>query len=375
MAQRALGMRARIAYLPGDGVGPEVGAEALRALDAIGRRFGHTFEADDALIGGAAIDAYGEPLPPATRAIAERADAVLLGAVGGPRWSSSAATLRPEQGLLELRRLLGTYANVRPLQLFDAGRKISPLRPERLDGVDFVVVRELTGGLYYGEKHRDRDPDGGETAWEVCRYSTAEVERVVRVAGQLARRRRRRLASVDKANVLETSRLWRDVTTRVMNEEFPDVTLEHVLVDACAMFLVREPARFDVIVTENLFGDILTDEASVIAGSIGLLPSASLGDVMPGATARRGLYEPIHGSAPDIAGQGRANPVGMILSAAMMLRDSFDLESEAQCIEGAVRSSLDAGFRTQDLTRPGETWCTTEDFGREVARRIAHTPG
>ena len=363
-------VKARIAYLPGDGVGPEVGAEALRALQAVGQHFGHTFDVEEASIGGAAIDAYGDPLPPATRAVAEHADAVLLGAVGGPRWSDPGAAVRPEQGLLELRRLLGTYANVRPLQLFDAGRAISPLRPERLVGVDFVVVRELTGGLYYGEKHRDRGSDGGETAWEVCTYTTAEIERVVRVAAQLARSRRQRLTSVDKANVLETSRLWREVTTRVVRDEFPDVVLDHVLVDACAMFLIREPARFDVIVTENLFGDILTDEASVIAGSIGLLPSASLGAERSGVARRAGLYEPIHGSAPDIAGQGRANPVGMILSVAMMLRASFELESEARSIEAAVRSTLGDGLCTPDVAATGEPACRTDEFGREVARRI-----
>jgi 3-isopropylmalate dehydrogenase len=367
-------VKARIAYLPGDGVGPEVGAQALRALAAVGQRFGHTFDVEEALIGGVAIDATGHPLPPATQAIAEHADAVLLAAVGGPRWSDPAAAVRPEQGLLQLRRLLGTYANIRPLQLFDAGRAISPLRPERLEGVDFIVVRELTGGLYYGEKHRDPTPDGGETAWEVCTYTTTEIERVVRVAAQLARTRRRRLTSVDKANVLETSRLWRDVTTRVMHDEFPDVMLDHVLVDACAMFLISTPARFDVIVTENLFGDILTDEASVIAGSIGLLPSASLGAERSGVSRRAGLYEPIHGSAPDIAGQGRANPVGMILSVAMMLRSSFELEAEARCVEAAVRSTLDDGFRTQDVAPPGQPACSTNAFGHEVALRIARLP-
>ena len=365
-------MKAHIGYLPGDGVGPEVGAEALRALQAVGQRFGHTFDVEEAIIGGAAIDAYGHPLPAATRAVAEHADAVLLGAVGGPRWSDPAAAVRPEEGLLELRRLLGTYANVRPLQLFDAGRAMSPLRLERLEGVDFVVVRELTGGLYYGEKHRERRPDGGETAWEVCTYTSAEIERVVRVAAQLARVRRQRLTSVDKANVLETSRLWREVTTRVVRDEFPDVLLDHVLVDACAMFLIREPARFDVIVTENLFGDILTDEASVIAGSIGLLPSASLGAERSGVARRAGLYEPIHGSAPDIAGQGRANPVGMILSVAMMLRASFGLELEARSIEAAVRSTLDDGFHTPDVAASGQVACRTDEFGREVARRILH---
>ncbi|MGQ0648742.1 MAG: 3-isopropylmalate dehydrogenase [Gemmatimonadaceae bacterium] len=369
-------MRAVIAYLPGDGVGPEVGAEAVRVLAAVGDRFRHQFEVREALIGGVAIDTFGDPLPRETRAVVEAADAVLLGAVGGPRWSDPASPVRPEQGLLALRRLLGTYANLRPVRIHAAGRDISPVRPERLDGVDLVVVRELTGGLYYGEKHRQPNANGGETAWETCTYSTAEVERVVRVAGQLARARRQRVASIDKANVLETSRLWREVTTRVMREEFPDVALEHMLVDACAMHLVREPARFDVIVTENLFGDILTDEASVLAGSIGLLPSASLGaDVRRGAARRAGLYEPIHGSAPDIAGQGCANPVGMILSVAMLLRWSFALEEEAACIERAVTQALDDGLRTADLVSNGMPACGTRDLGGAVASRVGVADG
>ena len=363
-------MRAVVAYLPGDGVGPEVGAESVRALQAVARRFGHQFDVREALIGGIAIDTHGAPLPSATLAVVEQADAVLLGAVGGPKWSDPTSAQRPEQGLLALRRVLETYANVRPVRLHAAGRAISPLRPERLDGVDLVIVRELTGGLYYGDKHRQPDGKGGEIAWETCTYSTTEIERVVRIAAELARGRRRHLTSVDKANVLETSRLWREVTTRVMLAEFPDITLEHAYVDAFAMHLVREPARFDVVVTENLFGDILTDESAVLAGSIGLLPSASLGSVAPGGARRSGLYEPIHGSAPDIAGQGRANPVGMILSAAMMLRYSFGLEREAACVEDAVTGTLDAGWLTPDLLPKGATARSTSEVGAEVARRI-----
>jgi 3-isopropylmalate dehydrogenase len=367
-------MKARIALLAGDGVGPEVMAQALRVLDAVSDSFGHTFTRETGLIGGCAIDETGTPLPPDTLELAAISDAVLLGAVGGPRWNVPGAPVRPEQGLLDLRRVMGVYANLRPVPMFPAGVRMSPLRPELLHHVDLLVVRELTGGLYYGEKHRARDGDG-EAAWETCRYTTAEVERVVRVAAGLARLRSRRLTSVDKANVLETSRLWREVTTRVVREEFPDIALEHVLVDACAMFLVREPARFDVLVTENMFGDILTDEASVLAGSIGLLPSASLGDAPPEGRSRTGLYEPIHGSAPDLAGRNRANPVGIILSTAMMLRHSFGLEPEARCIESAVALALDDGWLTEDLVPPGTTARSTSDVGQEIARRVSASTG
>jgi 3-isopropylmalate dehydrogenase len=323
--------------------------EALRVLEVISVRFSHAFDVDHALVGGAAIDACGDPLPNDTRELVSRADAVLLGAVGGPQWDDPSASVRPEQGLLALRKLLGTFANVRPVRLFDAARHASPLRPELLEGVNLVVVRELTGGLYFGEKSRTRREDGVEVASENCTYTSEEIERVVREAGHMARSRRGLVSSVDKANVMETSRLWRQVTTRVMREEFPDLRLEHVLVDACAMHLVRTPSRFDVIVTENLFGDILTDEASVLAGSIGLLPSASLGARSADGGPRRGLYEPIHGSAPDIAGQNKANPIGMILSVAMMLASSFGLASEARIIERAVNQALNSGAATPDL--------------------------
>jgi 3-isopropylmalate dehydrogenase len=269
---------------------------------------------------------------------------------------------------------MGTYANVRPVRLHAAGAAVSPLRAERLAGVDLVIVRELTGGLYYGDKHRERTNDGGEVAWETCRYTSHEVERVVRVAARCARTRRGRLTSVDKANVLETSRLWREVTTRVMRDEFPDVAVEHVYVDACAMFLVQQPARFDVLVTENLFGDILTDESAVLAGSIGLLPSASLGDAPAGRSHPVGLYEPIHGSAPDIAGQNRANPVGMILSAALMLSHSFGLHAEARAVEEAVGATLDAGWLTADVAPFGAGPCATREVGSEIARRVSESP-
>jgi 3-isopropylmalate dehydrogenase len=364
-------MRALIALLPGDGIGPEVATEGVRVLQAVADRFGHTFDVQPALFGGAAIDAVGDPFPTAARDLVHRADAVLLGAVGGPRWDNPRAAVRPEQGLLALRLLLGTFANVRPVRLCDAGRAMSPIRPERLKDVDLVVVRELTGGLYYGEKRRERRPDGTEVATETCTYTSEEVARVVRVAADLARTRRGRLTSVDKANVMETSRLWREVTTRVVHDEYPELALEHVLVDACAMHLVRQPSRFDVIVTENLFGDILTDEAAVLAGSIGLLPSASLGVPRPGGlAARSGLYEPIHGSAPDIAGRRVANPVGMILSVAMMLRASFALEGEGAAVERAVDSALDDGWLTADLSPDPGSARATDDVGREIARRV-----
>jgi len=361
-------MKALIGVLGGDGVGPEVVAEGVRVLRRVARRFGHAFEFRSGLIGGAAIDATGDPYPSETRALVASADAVLLGAVGGPRWSDPSATVRPEQGLLALRAAMQVFANLRPVRthasLFDA----APLRRELLVGVDVLFVRELTGGLYFGEKTLVQRA-GGETATDLCTYTTEEIERVTRVAGVLARTRRRHVTSVDKANVLETSRLWRRTVTRVMRDEFPDVAVEHALVDSFAMQLLRAPASFDVVVTENLFGDILTDEAAVLAGSIGLLPSASLG--LPRDTGRTpGLYEPIHGSAPDIVGTGKANPVGTILSAAMLLRHSLGLAEESDAIEAAVEAALREGWRTADLqggTRPS---VTTGEFGTEIERRL-----
>lgn len=350
-------MKAHIALLPGDGIGPEVCAEAARTLDAIAEGFGHRFELERGSIGGAAIDAHGDPLPPSTVALCERADAVLLGAVGGPKWSDPDAPVRPEQGLLKLRATLGVYANLRPVKPHPAGAKHSPLRPELLRGVDILFVRELTGGSYFGEKRREND-----WAFDGCRYSVAEIERATRRAGQLARARRGRLTHVDKANVLETSRLWRSTVTRVMREEFPEVAVEHVLVDAMSMHLLTRPAQYDVILTENLFGDILTDEASVLAGSMGLLPSASVGD------GQRGLYEPIHGSAPDIAGQGIANPYGILLSVALLLRHSLALEAEAETVERAVSGALEAGVLTPDLVASGAV--DTRTAGAWVAQRV-----
>ncbi len=330
-------MNYRIATLPGDGVGPEVTAAAIEVLHDIGRHFGHAFQIEEHLIGGAAIDATGQALPESSLQAARHADAVLLGAVGGPKWSDPQAPVRPEQGLLALRAALGVYANLRPLQVHPALADLSPLKNERLQGVDILFVRELTGGTYFGAKQR-----GADYATDECRYTETEIERVVRRAFELARGRRRHLTSVDKANVLETSRLWRSTVQRLASD-YPDVTVEHQLVDSMAMLLLAQPARYDVIVTENLFGDILTDEAAALAGSLGLLPSASLGD---GSNA---LYEPIHGSAPDIAGQGIANPVGTILSVALLLRHSLGLEQEAQAVEQAVNQVLAHGPHSRDI--------------------------
>ncbi len=353
-------MIARIAVLGGDGIGPEVVAEAVRVLEAAGRQEGLGFEFVPALFGGAAIDAFGEGLPAATLATCLDADAVLLGAIGGPRWSGPDASVRPEPALLQLRAALGVYANLRPIKLQPSLTDASVLRPEIISGVDMVFVRELTGGIYFGEKSREPD-----AAVDVCRYTRAEIERISHTAGRLARVRRKRITQVDKANVLETSRLWREVSSAVMAAHYPDVELQHMLVDAAAMHLIRRPRDFDVILTENLFGDILTDEAAMIAGSLGVLPSASLGD------GRRGLYEPIHGSAPDIAGQGIANPLGTILSAAMLLRHSLGLESAAVSIERAVSLALDRGARTADLVAPGVASLSTRGMGDAVLAALA----
>lgn len=341
-------MQAEIVVLPGDGIGPEVTAAAVQVLRAVGQRYGHVFRFDEKLIGGAAIDATGEPLPADTLAAAQRADAVLLGAVGGPKWSDPKAKVRPEQGLLAIRKALGLFANLRPVKPHPAALGASPIKPHLLNGVDLLVVRELTGGIYFGQKQRSAD-----AASDLCEYTVAEIERVIRRACTLARGRRGRVTSVDKANVLETSRLWREVVTRVVREEFPEIELEHQLVDSMAMHLLAKPREYDVIVTENMFGDILTDEASMLAGSLGLLPSASLGE------GSVGLYEPIHGSAPDIAGRGIANPYATILSTAMLLRHSLGLEAEARCIEKAVDGALDAGVFTGDLA-PGGRGVSTQ---------------
>ena len=349
-------MRALIAVIAGDGIGVEVTAEAVRALERIAERHGHSFAFEPALLGGAAIDATGEALPRATLEICRRADAVLLGAVGGPKWSDPNARVRPEQGILELRKELGLFANLRPVVPHPKVLDASPIKAELLAGVDIMVVRELTGGIYFGAKQRS-----ATEASDVCRYSVTEIERVVRVAARLARARRRKLTSVDKANVLETSRLWRSVVERIMPAEFADVAYEHMLVDSAAMHLIRRPKDFDVIVTENMFGDILTDEASMLAGSMGLLPSASIG-----ASERGGLFEPIHGSAPDIAGRGIANPYAAILSAALLLRYALKLEPEARALEAAVSQAVTSGVLPADLAPGGKSPVTTRAAGEAV---------
>jgi 3-isopropylmalate dehydrogenase len=335
-------MKANIVLLPGDGIGPEIVREARGVLDVIAQKHGHDFTYDERPIGGAAIDATGVPLPDETLAACKAADAILLGAVGGPKWDDPNAKVRPEQGLLAIRKGLGLFANLRPVRAIPALLDASPLRRDRVDGVDLLVVRELTGGLYFGEPRSRTVVDGKRRAVDTMVYDEVEIARVVRLAFQLARGRRKQVTSVDKANVLDCSRLWRMVTGEVA-KEFGDCTLEHQLVDSCAMRLVTHAKSFDVIVTENMFGDILTDEAAVLAGSLGVLPSASLGE------GKLGLYEPIHGSAPDIAGKGIANPVGTILSAAMLLRHSLGLEAEASAVERAVEGAIDAGARTRDL--------------------------
>ncbi|GAB1406231.1 3-isopropylmalate dehydrogenase [Thermomonas brevis] len=354
-------MHADIVVLPGDGIGQEVTAAAVDVLRAVAERYGHHFQFQHHLIGGAAIDATGTPLPAQTLEAARGADAILLGAVGGPQWSDPNAKVRPEQGLLGIRKALGLYANLRPVRPHMAALGASPIKPHLLQGVDLVVVRELTGGIYFGRKQRD-----GDHASDLCEYSGDEIRRVARRAAALARSRRGHLTSVDKANVLETSRLWRDVVTQVVRDEFPDVTLEHQLVDSMAMHLLARPRAYDVIVTENMFGDILTDEASMLAGSMGLLPSASLGE------GSVGIYEPIHGSAPDIAGKGVANPYAAILSAAMLLRHSLGLAVEAECVELAVSGALDAGVLTADLAG-GRPAANTAAATRAVLE-ILHQP-
>ena len=355
-------MKASIVLTPGDGIGPEVVNEARLVLEAIAKRQGHEFKFSEHLLGGCAIDAKGTAMPDETLAAAKAADAVLLGAVGGPKWDDPQAKVRPEQGLLAIRKALGLYANVRPVCPYPSLARLSPLKPERVAGVDFVVIRELTGGLYFGTpKGRTQTPEG-EVAVDTLIYTEKEIRRIVLLAFQMAQKRRKLVTSVDKANVLESSRLWRKVAIEV-GKQFPDVKLEHQLVDSCAMRLITHAPSFDVIVTENMFGDILTDEAAVLAGSLGVLPSASLGE------GKLGLYEPIHGSAPDIAGKGIANPTGTILSAAMLLRHSLGLETEARAIEAAVSAALEAGCHTADLG--AKQPLTTAQMGAAIRERLA----
>jgi 3-isopropylmalate dehydrogenase len=352
-------MDALITVLPGDGIGPEVTSAASAVLQQVASKYGHNFNIKEKLIGGAAIDASGSPLPDDTVELCRKSDAVFLGAVGGPKWSDPNAKVRPEQGLLRIRSELGVYANLRPVQIIDALADASPIRAERLQGVDVMVVRELTGGIYFGDKTREEN-----SASDLCTYQRFEVERIVRVAAKLAQQRGYKLCSVDKANVLETSRFWRDITNNVMNAEFPDVVLEHMLVDAAAMHLINRPAHFDVIVTENMFGDILTDEASMLSGSLGMLPSASIGD------SNCGLYEPIHGSAPDIEGEGLANPCGAIASIAMMLRHSLDLDDEAIAVETAIRNVIESGARTADLAVADDKVMSTTEMTEAILQEL-----
>ena len=342
----------RIAVLPGDGIGPEVMAEAEKVLCAVGDRYGHRFKLEPGLVGGAAMDATGEPLPEATMALCQSSDAALFGAVGDPKYDDPGADKRPEQALLGMRKALGLYANLRPVWVHPALAGASPLRPELVQGVDLVVVRELTGGIYFGQPR----VEGKERAVDTMVYTRAEVERIAHLAFRTAQGRRHKVTSVDKANVLACSRLWRR-TVDAVAEQYPDVVLEHLLIDAATMHLISRPCDFDVILTGNQFGDILSDETSVLAGSMGMLPSASLGE------GRFGLYEPIHGSAPDIAGQGIANPLATILSAAMLLRHSLGLEQEAEAIEAAVGLVLEDGHRTADLASMGQTAVTTQRMG------------
>lgn len=352
-----------IAVIRGDGIGPEIVGEAIGVLDAVAAKFGHTFTYQEAPMGGNAIDAFGVPLPDSSLETCLAADSVLLGAVGGPKWDSQPSANRPERGLLKLRGAMGLYSNVRPARMFSDLSAACPLRADiAARGIDFVVVRELIGGVYFGS-HSTEEVDGEQKATDIMAYSEHEIRRVARVAFDMARKRRKRVTSIDKANVLDTSRLWRKTVTEVA-AEYPDVELRHMYVDNAAMQMVRDPSQFDVIVTENLFGDILSDEASQITGSIGMIPSSSMGD------GTQGLYEPIHGSAPDIAGQDKANPIGTILAAAMMLRYSFDMAAEADAVEAAVDKVLKDGYRCSDILGEGGTLVGCREMGSLIRQRI-----
>lgn len=354
-----------IAVLPGDGIGPEIVAEAAKALKVIGTRFKTQFNLKEALVGGASIDAFGKPLTDEVLKLALSSDAVLLGAVGGPKWEGLDFSIRPERALLALRKELGLFANLRPARIYKCLIGASTLKPEVIDGVDLIVIRELTGGLYFGAPRGvETLPDGTERGVNTMVYTTPEIERIARVGFEVARKRNKRLLSVDKANVLETTELWRRVVIKV-GKEYPDVELSHMYVDNCAMQLVRNPKQFDVIVTENTFGDILSDEASMLTGSIGMLPSASLG-----LTKQRAMYEPIHGSAPDIAGKGIANPIATILSVAMMLRYSFDMEDAAAEIERAVEVVINSGLRTADIATVGEARVSCSQMGAAIIKEL-----
>ncbi len=362
-------MEFNIAVLGGDGIGPEVTEQGVRSLEAVGRAFGHSFNLSYGDIGGISIDKHGIPLTDETRGLLDSNDAVLFGAVGGPKWDSPDAKVRPEMGLLDMRAHMGVFANIRPVKVYPWLAESSVFKPDVINGVDMVVVRELTGGLYYAEPRGRRETPNGIVAEDTMRYTEGEIERVIRVGFELARGRRKKLASVDKANVLECSRLWRTVATR-LGQEYPDVELEHVLVDACAMQLIQKPTAYDVIVAENTFGDILSDEASMLAASMGLLPSASLAGVPVAGQRSGGLYEPIHGTAPDIAGKGIANPTGSILSVALMVRYSLGLTEEAAAIERAVDQVLEQNARTADLVTGGDKHVTTTEMGDLIVAAI-----
>ncbi len=365
-------MKYSITVLPGDGVGPEVVAEATKVMEAVGHKFGHSFDLSFGSIGGNAIDEFGTALPDETVALCEKTDAVLFGAVGGPKWDDPSAKVRPEDGILGIRKILGLFANLRPVKVYPELINSSPIKPHLLEGVDMVVVRELTGGLYFALPKKRWTTSRGRRGVDTLRYTEQEIERIVRVGFELAKGRRKLLTSVDKANVLESSRLWREVAIEV-SKDYPDVELEHILVDNAAMQLIRNPAHFDVIVAENTFGDILTDEASVLSGSMGMLPSASLAGLPKmGGRGRRpvSLYEPIHGTAPDIAGQGIANPIGTILSMALLLRYSLSLEDEARAVEQSVDGVLAEGYRTPDIASDGGERVKTPEMGDIIAGRI-----
>jgi len=362
-------MQFKLTVLPGDGVGPEIIDAAVGVLQAVGEKFGHSFDLRYGLIGGAAIDETGVALPPDTLKMSRSSDAVLLGAVGGPKWDDPKAKVRPEDGILGLRKKLGLFANLRPVKALPMLVDSTNLKPEVVEGVDFIFIRELTGGLYFGRPKKQWQTPKGRRAVDTMTYSEQEIERVVRVGFELARGRRKKLVSVDKANVLETSRLWRQVAIEV-SADYPDVELEHMLVDACAMRLIQNPSHFDVLVSENTFGDILTDEASMLAGSMGMLPSASLAGVPQEGGRIFGLYEPIHGSAPRRAGLNMANPIATILSMAMMLHYSCGLAKEAQVVETAVTEVLQEGYRTYDIMDGGKTQVGTKEMGELIARKV-----
>lgn len=363
-------MQFKVATLLGDGVGPEVGTEAIKVLEAVGKKFGHSFQFQRGLVGGESIDVSGTALTEGTLEICRNCDAVLLGAVGGPKWDDTRAKVRPEDGLLALRKELGLFANLRPVKVLPMLVDSTRLKPDVIKDVDLMVVRELTGGLYFGQPKKRWQTPEGRRAVDTMDYSEPEIERIVRVGFEIARTRRNKLTSVDKANVLETSRLWREVATEVA-ADYPDVELDHMLVDACSMRLIQRPSYFDVIVTENTFGDIITDEASMLAGSMGMLPSASLAGITKGGSSRAlGMYEPIHGSAPSRAGQDIANPIATILSAAMMLRYSFNLAKEAEAVEKAVVQVLKEGYRTYDIMEGGKNKVGTREMGSLIADRV-----